>query len=79
MNHTIIPSVEPKASKSVPAPMIYVKENLKWEYKQVIRNLETEDPLGTSELNALGVGGWELAGVISLAPNLYFYFKRTVD
>ncbi|HLF75036.1 MAG TPA: hypothetical protein VI524_11855 [Anaerolineales bacterium] len=78
MNH-IIPPHEPKPPEPVHPPMIYVKEPLKWEYKQIACDLEKEGPLSESELNALGAEGWELAGVVQQPPVAYFYFKRLVE
>ena len=79
MNHSIIPPHEPKHPEPVHPPMIYVKESLKWEYKQITRNLKKEDPLSEEELNALGLDGWEMSGVAQQPPVTYFYFKRLVD
>jgi len=45
MNHGIIPPHEPKHPEPAHPPMIYVKEPLKWEYKQITRNLKKEDHL----------------------------------
>lgn len=60
----------------VAAPMIYVQKRVHWEYKQLVRNLSKEATLTTDELNALGQEGWELTGVTTDAPLVYFYFKR---
>ena len=79
MNHSIIPPHEPKQSEPVHPPMIYVKESLKWEYKQITRNLKKEGPLSEEELNALGAEGWEMSGVAQQPPMTYYYFKRLVD
>lgn len=76
MNHTIIPPYEPKASGHIQPPMIYVKESVRWEYKQVVRDLENEEPLDEAELNALGTEGWEMSGVAQHSSSIYFYFKR---
>jgi len=56
-------------------PTIYVYEKPTWEYKVVSRSV-TDDALGDDELNALGAKGWELVGVVSLARQVQFYFKR---
>jgi len=56
--------------------LVYVKEKAKWEYKVLVRNLGKEQAPDEIELNALGVDGWELAGVASDSPLIYFYFKR---
>lgn len=79
MNHMIIPSHEPKQSEPIRPPMVYVKESLKWEYKQVVRNLEKENPPDEAELNALGAEGWELSGIAQQPPFAYFYFKRFIE
>jgi hypothetical protein len=77
MNRTILPPYEPK--KPVRAPMVYVEKKLKWEYKQLTRNLKKEKPLDETELNALGAEGWEMSGVAQHPPTVYFYFKRLVE
>lgn len=57
-------------------PMVYVSEQSIWEYKQIIRNLAKEQALTEADLNELGAEGWELTGVFSDSPFVYFYFKR---
>jgi hypothetical protein len=52
---------------------------LKWEYKQLTRNLKKEKPLDETELNALGAEGWEMSGVTQHPPTIYFYFKRLIE
>ena len=79
MNHTILPPYEPKQHEPIRPPMVYVKESLKWEYKQIVRNLKKEGPLREAELNALGEEGWEMSGIAQQPPITYFYFKRLVD
>jgi hypothetical protein len=48
----------------------------RWEYKEVVRNLETETLLTEGELNVLGGEHWELAGVAREERRVHFYFKR---
>lgn len=48
----------------------------RWEYKAVVRNLETEMLPGEADLDALGSDGWELAGVANEGQRVHFYFKR---
>ncbi len=60
----------------VPAPMVYVREKLAWEYKQVLRDLSREAALSEAELNELGTGGWEMAGVFTRGDAVVYYFKR---
>ena len=79
MNHSILPPHEPRQPEPVHPPMIYVKESLKWEYKQIARNLKKESPLSEEELNALGAEGWEMSGIAQQPPVAYYYFKRLVD
>ena len=73
MQHALIPPREPQP---VRPPMIFVEKRVKWEYKQMVRNLEKESPPDAAELNALGEEGWELSGVAQQPPLAYFYFKR---
>jgi hypothetical protein len=57
-------------------PIVYVDEEVVWEYKQLVRNLAKENAPTEEDLNKLGAEGWELAGVFSDSPFVYFYFKR---
>jgi hypothetical protein len=59
-------------------PVVSVRDDPRWEYRRVTRNLRTEDPPSEAELDALGADGWELAGLFSDSPFLYLYFKRAV-
>ena len=77
MNRTILPPYEPR--KPIRAPMVYIEKKLKWEYKQIVRNLKKEKTLDEAELNELGEEGWEMSGVTQHSPNVYFYFKRSVE
>jgi hypothetical protein len=79
MQHALIPPHEPGKNEPIHPPMIYVEKQLKWEYKQIIRNLENEKPLDEAELNTLGEAGWELTGIAQQPPNTYFYFKRQIE
>lgn len=79
MNHAIIPPHEPKQPEPVRPPMVYVKKSLKWEYKQIVRDLEKEKPLDEAELDALGKEGWEMSGIAQHPPVTYYYFKRQVE
>lgn len=79
MNRMIIPPFDPKQSEASRPSMVYVKRSLVWEYKQIVRNLESEKPLDEEELNKYGADGWELSGVAQQAPLMYFYFKRLVE
>jgi hypothetical protein len=78
MNHALIPPREPQQGPVHP-PMIYIEKSVKWEYKQIVRDLEKESLPGEAELNALGEEGWELSGVAQQPPMAYFYFKRLVE
>lgn len=74
------PLVPPRAplpeAPQVVTPLIYVQKSTLWEYKQLTRNLAKEAAPSAAELNTLGKEGWELAGVITDAPFVYFYLKR---
>jgi hypothetical protein len=79
MNHMLIPPADPRQAESVRPPTIYVQKPLTWEYKQIVRNLESEKLPNEAELNALGEDGWEMSGVAQQPPLAYFYFKRLVE
>ena len=78
MNHMLIPPREPQQNPVRP-PMVYVERPVKWEYKQIVRDLEKEKLLDEAELNELGKEGWELSGTAQQPPLAYFYFKRQVE
>lgn len=79
MLQTIIPPREPQGQEPVRPPMIFIKRQLAWEYKQIVRNLENEKPLEESELNELGDDGWEMSGIAQQAGLTYYYFKRQTE
>ena len=79
MNHMLIPRREPGQPESVRPPMIYVEKQVKWEYKQIVRNLENEKPLDEMELDLLGKDGWEMTGIAQQSLTIYFYFKRQTE
>jgi hypothetical protein len=58
---------------------VYVEKPVKWEYKQIARDLEKEQPLDEAELNALGEDGWELSGIAQQPPMTYYYLKRQTE
>ena len=60
-------------------PMVYVKENVIWQYKLLVRNLSTERAPNEDELNNVGKDGWELTGIVANHPLVYFYFKKLKD
>lgn len=47
-----------------------------WEYKELIRDTESDALPSEAELNALGTEHWELAGVVRKGQRVHFYFKR---
>lgn len=68
------PRVPEGRSTHLTAPLVPVEP--RWEYKDVVRELETEGLLGEEDLNALGSEHWELAGVAEASGRVHFYFKR---
>lgn len=78
MQRSLIPPREPQ-HEPVRPPMIYVEKQLRWEYKQIVRNLENEKLLDEAELNALGEDGWEMTGIAQQPPVIYYYFKRQTE
>lgn len=79
MQHTIIPPHQPMQPEPIRPPMIYIEKRLKWEYKQIVRNLENEKLLDEKELNELGKDGWEMSGIAQRAQTTYYYFKRQIE
>ena len=64
---------EPSAHRINP-PWVPVEP--RWEYKEVIRDLETEELLSETDLNAMGGDHWELAGIVREDSRAHYYFKR---
>jgi hypothetical protein len=58
-------------------PIVDVQEQLRWEYKQLVRNVAEAHAPTEEELNTLGAEGWELAGIFTDSPIVYMYFKRS--
>jgi hypothetical protein len=54
----------------------WVPIELNWEYKELTRDLQTDELPSEAELNALGRDHWELAGVVREGERVHFYFKR---
>jgi len=60
-------------------PIVYVKDKTIWQYKLLTRNLAKEEAPSEEELNKVGKEGWDLAGIVTNHPFVYFYFKRLKD
>ena len=58
------------------APVIYVSEAVRWEYKQLVHDLEQEGLPDEEALNRLGKEGWELAAALAHEGHAYLIFKR---
>jgi len=78
MQRSLIPPREPQHEPIRP-PMVYIEKRLKWEYKQLARNLKKEGTLSDEELNALGAEDWEMSGVAQQLHLTYYYFKRQIE
>ena len=48
----------------------------RWEYKEMVREVERDGLPTEADLNALGADGWELSGVAHEGARAHFYFKR---
>jgi hypothetical protein len=48
----------------------------RWEYKEMVRDVDSEGLPGEADLNGLGSDGWELSGVAHEGSKVHFYFKR---
>jgi hypothetical protein len=75
--HPFQPDPDPR-SNPVAVPMVTVRDEVRWEYRRILRNLRTEDVPDEADLNALGADGWELVSMVSDSPFLYLLFKRPV-
>ena len=64
---------EPRAAR-LDAPWVSIEPS--WEYKELIRDPNTDGLPTEAELNELGREHWELAGVIREEDGVHFYFKR---
>jgi hypothetical protein len=64
---------EPRGQPIAPP---WVPVELRWEYKDVVRDLDVEGLLTEADLNALGADHWELSGVAGEGTRVHFYFKR---
>jgi hypothetical protein len=51
----------------------------RWEYKELVRDLDREALPSEADLNALGAQHWELAGVMRDGQRVHFYFKRELS
>lgn len=60
-------------------PRIYVSEPVRWEYKQLARDMEGEGLLEEEALDALGADGWELAAAVSRGQRVTYIFKRVAN
>jgi hypothetical protein len=68
--------ITPAQNHPFQLPIVYVDEGPRWEYRTLVRNLAKEEAPNEEELNLLGADGWELAGMFTDSPFVYFYFKR---
>ncbi len=63
-------------SSFIPTPMVYLKERIVWQYRQVVRDLTLDDALSDEELDEIGAEGWELVSVVVYDGHMYWHFKR---
>jgi hypothetical protein len=67
----------PADQTPLPAPpLIYLAQKSTWQYKQITCKLAAAELLSDETLNRLGAEGWELTGLLPIAPVVHFYFKR---
>ena len=79
-NQSVLPG-QPGESPfpSTTAPLVYVVEELQWEYKRIECLLNDQAAPTEGDLNALGEEGWELVGILTYRDRVYLYFKRLVE
>ncbi|MEM6283295.1 MAG: DUF4177 domain-containing protein [Chloroflexota bacterium] len=63
------------ATGSARVPIVYVKPEIAWEYKQLSHAADSETDT-EAVLNELGADGWELVSVITHELGTEFYLKR---
>jgi hypothetical protein len=66
----------PPEPRGQPIAPPWVPVEPRWEYKDVVRDLDVDGLLTEAELNALGADHWELSGVVGEGTRVHFYFKR---
>lgn len=62
--------------QDVHSPMIYVQEEIVWQYKYLAIDLQRDPMPDEKLLDELGADGWELASMIIHNQILHIYFKR---
>lgn len=65
--------IEPK--DTIP-PMVYIHQEIVWEYRYLVIDLKREDPPNEEMLNGLALEGWEMTGLFVYDHRLHMYFKR---
>jgi hypothetical protein len=70
---SLLPPEEPGPAA---VPMVYVREDAVWEYQQLTFRPPEQRLPDEETLNALGAEGWELAAVVTVAAEVFFYLKR---
>jgi hypothetical protein len=75
MVREFVPPLESEI-EGVQPPMVYIHEDLTWEYKRIRRDLDEQQILDEEELNALGAEGWELVTSVRVGSTVSFYFRR---
>lgn len=73
---SLLPPTRPQENQPVHSPMIYVKQEPAWEYKQLVYDLSKDKLPTAKQLNALGQDGWELVTALTHENRATFYFKR---
>ena len=71
-----VPQPPEQPPEPTTTPFVYVKEPVVWEYKQLIRDLDSEGIPDDEALNCLGAEGWELAAAFVHAGRAHYLFKR---
>jgi hypothetical protein len=73
------PQTPQQPLQAITSPVIYVTEPIRWEYKQLVRELGQEGLLDEEALNRLGEEGWELAAALIHDGQATYIFKRVVS
>ncbi|MDX1686927.1 MAG: hypothetical protein R3248_03000 [Candidatus Promineifilaceae bacterium] len=77
MNFSLhVPQPPEQPPQPASTPVIYVRERVVWEYKEVVRDLDQEGMPDEEALNRLGEEGWELSAAFVHAGRACYLFKR---
>lgn len=73
-----VPQLPERSPQLAATLVIYVRETVAWESKQLVRDLEQEEMADEEVLNRLSAKWWELAAAFVHAGRVHYLFKSVV-